>query len=54
MAHHRVNEVHLVLMGRDDVSIEGIQRVNGIEDGDCPIHWHGMFRRFSAIAGTKC
>ncbi|KAF7591239.1 hypothetical protein BBP40_001844 [Aspergillus hancockii] len=40
MAHQRVNEVHLVLMGRDDVSIGGIQRVNGIDDNGCPVHWH--------------
>ncbi|PYH96280.1 hypothetical protein BO71DRAFT_482156 [Aspergillus ellipticus CBS 707.79] len=40
MASRRVNEVHFVLMGRDDVSIEGIQRVNGIDDAECPVNWH--------------
>ncbi|KAE8352637.1 armadillo-type protein [Aspergillus coremiiformis] len=40
MANQRTNEVHLVLMGRDVVSIEGIQHVNGIDDSDCPINWH--------------
>ncbi|KNG85345.1 hypothetical protein ANOM_006324 [Aspergillus nomiae NRRL 13137] len=40
MAYQRANEVHLVLMGRDDVSIEGIQHVNGIDGSDCPIYWH--------------
>ncbi|KAE8165337.1 hypothetical protein BDV40DRAFT_258625 [Aspergillus tamarii] len=40
MANQRANEVHLVLMGRDDVSIEGIQHVNGIDDSDCPLYWH--------------
>lgn len=40
MANQRDNEVHFVFMGRDDVSIEGIQRVNGIDDGDCHINWH--------------
>jgi hypothetical protein len=43
MADQKINEVHFVLMGRDDVSIEGIQRVNGINEVDCPIVWHGMF-----------
>ncbi|KAH2054794.1 hypothetical protein KXW51_002847 [Aspergillus fumigatus] len=40
MATQKINEVHFVLMGRDDVSIEGIQRVNGIKEDDCPIVWH--------------
>ncbi|KAE8376354.1 hypothetical protein BDV26DRAFT_265754 [Aspergillus bertholletiae] len=40
MANQQANEVHLVLMGRDDVSIEGIKHVNGIDDSDCPIYWH--------------
>ncbi|GKZ18102.1 hypothetical protein AbraIFM66951_004670 [Aspergillus brasiliensis] len=40
MAGRKVNEVHLVLLGRDDVSIEGIQRVNGIDDANCPVNWH--------------
>ncbi|PKX97453.1 uncharacterized protein P174DRAFT_402651 [Aspergillus novofumigatus IBT 16806] len=40
MADQKINEVHFVLMGRDDVSIEGIQRVNGIKEVDCPIVWH--------------
>ncbi|OOF97451.1 hypothetical protein ASPCADRAFT_44749 [Aspergillus carbonarius ITEM 5010] len=40
MANRRVNEVHFVLMGRDDVSIEGIQRVNGLDDASCPVNWH--------------
>ncbi|GIJ86108.1 hypothetical protein Asppvi_004981 [Aspergillus pseudoviridinutans] len=40
MANQKTNEVHFVLMGRDDVSVEGIQRVNGIKEVDCPIVWH--------------
>jgi hypothetical protein len=40
MARYRANTVHFALMGRDQVSIEGIQRVNGISDGDCPVFWH--------------
>lgn len=43
MAGRRLNEVHMVLLGRDDVSIEGIQRVNGIDDANCPVNWHGTF-----------
>ncbi|GIC89305.1 uncharacterized protein Aud_005718 [Aspergillus udagawae] len=40
MADQKINEVHFVLMGRDDVSVEGIQRVNGIKEVGCPIVWH--------------
>ncbi|GLA80524.1 hypothetical protein AtubIFM56815_001348 [Aspergillus tubingensis] len=40
MAGRKLNEVHMVLLGRDDVSIEGIQRVNGIDDANCPVNWH--------------
>jgi hypothetical protein len=40
MARQRINTVHFGLMGRDQVSIEGIQHVNGISPEDCPIIWH--------------
>ncbi|KAI9928297.1 hypothetical protein ASPWEDRAFT_26623 [Aspergillus wentii DTO 134E9] len=40
MAGRKLNHIHFVLMGRDDVSVEGIQQVNGISDADCPINWH--------------
>ncbi|PYI11166.1 hypothetical protein BO78DRAFT_359717 [Aspergillus sclerotiicarbonarius CBS 121057] len=40
MANRKFNEVHFVLMGREDVSIEGIQRVNGLDDASCPVNWH--------------
>ncbi|KAJ9283313.1 hypothetical protein DTO027B5_7254 [Paecilomyces variotii] len=40
MVRQGTNEVHFALMGRDDVSIPGIQKVNGISDEDCPIQWH--------------
>lgn len=47
MASYKRNEVHLVLMGREGVSVEGIQRVNGVDNEGCPIAWHGMARCFS-------
>ncbi|KAL1967910.1 hypothetical protein VTN77DRAFT_2327 [Rasamsonia byssochlamydoides] len=40
MARQQTNTVHFALMGRDEVSIEGIQRVNGISDESCPLYWH--------------
>lgn len=41
MARTKLNGVHLVLLGRDEVSIEGIKQVNGISDSECPMTWHG-------------
>lgn len=40
MANEKLNTIHFVLMGRDDISIEGIQQVNGLDDVNCPINWH--------------
>ncbi|KAJ5973383.1 hypothetical protein N7481_010593 [Penicillium waksmanii] len=40
MARTKLNGVHLVLLGRDEVSIEGIKQVNGISDSECPMTWH--------------
>ncbi|OOQ89320.1 hypothetical protein PEBR_27407 [Penicillium brasilianum] len=40
MAAKRVNHVHFVLMGKEEVSIDGIKQVNGISDHECPITWH--------------
>ncbi|KAL2864672.1 proteasome regulatory particle base subunit RPN1 [Aspergillus lucknowensis] len=40
MANRKLNKVHFLLMGRDEVSIEGIQSVNGVSRADCPINWH--------------
>ena len=41
MAKLRRNDVHFVLMGRDDLEVEEIKKLNGISS-DCKIHWHGM------------
>ncbi|OQD76651.1 hypothetical protein PENDEC_c004G03774 [Penicillium decumbens] len=40
MAGKRLSHVHFVLMGKDQVSVEGIKTVNGVSDADCPITWH--------------
>lgn len=41
MANRRRNNVHFVLMGRDDLNISDIKDVNGISDEQCAISWHG-------------
>ncbi|KAJ5492302.1 hypothetical protein N7453_010399 [Penicillium expansum] len=40
MANQRLNYVHFTLMGKEDVSIEGIKEVNRIRDSECPMTWH--------------
>ncbi|CAG8909235.1 unnamed protein product [Penicillium egyptiacum] len=40
MAGQRLNYVHFTLMGKEDVSIEGIKEVNRIRDSECPMTWH--------------
>ena len=40
MARWRRNNVHIVLLGRDDVSIHGIKEVNAVT-ADCDVYWHG-------------
>ncbi|KAN0081045.1 hypothetical protein V8E54_004249 [Elaphomyces granulatus] len=40
MARQGMNRIHFAVMGRDDLSIEGIQQLNSIRDDDCPMNWH--------------
>ncbi|PGH00296.1 hypothetical protein GX51_05900 [Blastomyces parvus] len=40
MARQNLDRVHLALMGRNDVSVEGIQMVNGVDVEECPLLWH--------------
>ncbi|KKZ67885.1 hypothetical protein EMCG_06414 [[Emmonsia] crescens] len=40
MARQRMNRVHFAVMGRNDVSLEGIQMVNGVDAEECPLFWH--------------
>ncbi|KAJ5312452.1 hypothetical protein PENANT_c027G04164 [Penicillium antarcticum] len=40
MAGQRQSYVHFILMGKEEVSIEGIKQVNGIRDNECPVLWH--------------
>ncbi|KAJ5746100.1 hypothetical protein N7520_011282 [Penicillium odoratum] len=40
MAREQRNHVHLAIFGKEEVSVEGIQHVNGIVESECPIVWH--------------
>lgn len=41
MSESKLNRVHVALMGRDDVSLEGIQEVNSFNETECSLVWHG-------------
>ena len=41
MARWERNDVHFALMGRDDMELAEIKRVNGAAEEDCNVHWHG-------------
>lgn len=41
MARNEDYRVHFALMGRHTISIEGIREVNGINETECPLMWHG-------------
>lgn len=40
MARWRRNNVHFVVLGREDLSVQGIKEVNGVS-ADCDVYWHG-------------
>ena len=41
MASFKNNDVHFAFMGREDLEISEIKDINGINDDDCNVHWHG-------------
>lgn len=40
MGKWKRNDVHLALMGRDDLEVAEIKKLNGVSD--CKVHWHGI------------
>lgn len=40
MARWERNDVHFAIMGRDNMDVAEIRKINGVEE-DCNIHWHG-------------
>ena len=41
MANWDRNDVHFAVMGRDNLELDDIRLVNGVDD-DCKVNWHGM------------
>ena len=42
MARWERNDVHLAIMGRDEMEIADLAEVSGAVE-DCNIHWHGEY-----------
>ena len=40
MSRRNRNQVHLAMLGRDDMTIDMIKKVNGVNETDCAIQWH--------------
>ncbi|OJD20170.1 hypothetical protein ACJ73_08497 [Blastomyces percursus] len=40
MTRQKLNRVHFVVMGRNNVSVQGIRMVNGVDAEECPLIWH--------------
>ena len=46
MARWRRNTVHVAVMGRNDITIDDLLKVNGVND-QCGVTWHGTYPRDS-------
>lgn len=53
MAQHKRNDVHFAFMGREELEIHEIKEINGINDEDCPVHWHGEWS-WDSVEKTTC
>ena len=40
MSRQNRNDVHFAIVGRDDIPLEDLKKVNGVSDADCPVQWH--------------
>lgn len=44
MTRRSSNNVHFLVMGRDDIPIDAIKAINGVSEEDCgALRWHGMW-----------
>ncbi len=48
MARWRRSDVHFAYMGRDDVALHDVLRVNGVK-AECGVNWHGVYHRSVAV-----
>ena len=49
MSRWNRNSVHLVLMGQEDMPLEEIKAINGVDEG-CAIYWHGRAFAYQMVA----
>src|SRR5579871_770135 len=50
MAKHVKNHVHLAIMGRNDLSIDEILKINGVDKTECKIFWHDARPDYAAYS----
>ncbi|EKV10427.1 hypothetical protein PDIG_25630 [Penicillium digitatum PHI26] len=50
MASQQLNYVHFTLMGKEEISIEGVKEVNGIRENECPMTWHDARPDYAPIS----
>lgn len=53
MSNRNRNRVHVVLLGRHDLSIEAIKDIYGISDADCPVFWHDGRPDYAAYSSDE-
>lgn len=54
MAAQKRNDVHFAFMGREELEIHEIKEINGINDDDCLVNWHGESREIRQTSGARC
>lgn len=42
MASEKTNNVHFAIMGRHELPMRTLLKVNGVGATECPVYWHGM------------
>lgn len=47
MARWKRNHVHFAFMGRDEITMEALKQVNGVDEHSCDIFWHDARPDFS-------
>ena len=53
MSKRNRNRVHVVLLGRTDISIEVVKDIYGISDFDCPVSWHDGRPDYAAYSSDE-
>lgn len=50
MGKWKKNHVHMAFMGRDEIPMDDLKQINGVDDTSCDIFWHDARPDFSAYS----